>query len=104
MLKSKEESRGASAATTTTSSHNNSTSTTIIDRPRKKLSFREPEIMGHMRDVVNRKKFLFGGGNSGGNSSSNQVGNTVIERNNKMFGRATFHSISEMGEDTELEV
>jgi hypothetical protein len=84
----------------------------LTERPRKKLSFREPEIVGHMRDVVSRKKFIFGGSSSGGGGNNSggaavSVSNTttVIERNNKMFGRAcNFHAISELGEDPELEV
>ncbi|KAF4519617.1 hypothetical protein B566_EDAN003784 [Ephemera danica] len=80
----------------------------LTERPRKKLSFREPEIVGHMRDVVSRKKFIFGG-SAGGTTTvaaaaSVSHNTSVIERNNKMFGRASnFHSISELGEDPELE-
>lgn len=80
-------------------------------RPRKKLSFREPEIVGHMKQEI-RKRFALA---SSSTSSSGQQHHQnqppqqplVLEsnNNNRVFGRAaTFRPMGDIGEDPELEV
>jgi len=73
-------------------------------KPRKKLSFREPEIVGHMKQEI-RKRLAGATLNNNQPQQHQQQPPLVVERNNnRVFGRATFHPMGEIGEDPELEV
>ncbi|CAB3384677.1 Hypothetical predicted protein, partial [Cloeon dipterum] len=68
------------------------------DKPRKKLSFREPEIVGHIR-----KRFAQNQQNALHQQQQQQAPMVVERNNNRVFGRATLHPVGEVGEDAELE-